>query len=153
VSSEQIWTSFQDEYLPASADMVEQKWGRYELLATRATSANDGEVSLEARLRVDDAEVDTTHVGNGPIDAFLGMLSAQGQGIEVKLYDYVEHTMSAGSNAQAAAYVELDIHGQRLWGVGIDGDISRASLKAIVSAVNRWVRAANVVSDAELIAH
>ncbi|EPR77030.1 2-isopropylmalate synthase [Leifsonia rubra CMS 76R] len=153
VSSEQIWTSFQDEYLPASADLVEQKWGRYELLATRMTSKNDGEVSLEARLRVDDAEVDSTHVGNGPIDAFLGMLSAQGQGIEVKLYDYVEHTMSAGSNAQAAAYVELDIHGQRLWGVGIDGDISRASLKAIVSAVNRWVRAANVVPDAELIAH
>ncbi|TQO21113.1 2-isopropylmalate synthase [Rhodoglobus vestalii] len=153
VSSEQIWTSFQDEYLPASADLVKQKWGRYELLATRTTSANDGEVSLEARLRVDDAEVDSTHVGNGPIDAFLGMLSAQGQGIEVKLYDYVEHTMSAGSNAQAAAYVELDIHGQRLWGVGIDGDISRASLKAIVSAVNRWVRAANAVPDAELIAH
>jgi len=151
VSSEQIWTSFQDEYLPASADRVDQKWGRYELLATRTTSANDGEVSLEARLRVDDTEVDATHVGNGPIDAFLGMLSAQGQGIEVKLYDYVEHTMSEGSNAQAAAYVELDIHGQRLWGVGIDGDISRASLKAIVSAVNRWVRATRTAPEAELV--
>ncbi|GAA1205554.1 2-isopropylmalate synthase [Rhodoglobus aureus] len=152
VSSEQIWTSFQDEYLPASADQADQKWGRYELLATRTTSANDGEVSLEARLRVDDAEVDATHVGNGPIDAFLGMLSAQGQGIEVKLYDYVEHTMSAGSNAQAAAYVELDINGQRLWGVGIDGDISRASLKAIVSAVNRWVRATRTAPEPELVA-
>jgi 2-isopropylmalate synthase len=151
VSSEQIWTSFQDEYLPASADHVDQKWGRYELLATRTTSANDGEVSLEARLRVDDTEVDATHVGNGPIDAFLGMLSAQGQGIEVKLYDYVEHTMSVGSNAQAAAYVELDIHGLRLWGVGIDGDISRASLKAIVSAVNRWVRVTRTAPEAELV--
>jgi len=152
VSSEQIWTSFHDEYLPASADQADQKWGRYELLATRTTSANDGEVSLEARLRVDDAEVDATHVGNGPIDAFLGMLSVQGQGIEVKLYDYVEHTMSAGSNAQAAAYVELDINGQRLWGVGIDGDISRASLKAIVSAVNRWVRATHTAPEPELVA-
>lgn len=152
VSSEQIWTSFQDEYLPASAEHAEQKWGRYELLATRTTSANDGEVTLEARLRVDDAEVDTSHVGNGPIDAFLGMLSVRGQGIEVKLYDYVEHTMSAGSNAQAAAYVELDINGQRLWGVGIDGDISRASLKAIVSAVNRWVRANQNAPESELVA-
>ncbi|EAR25418.1 2-isopropylmalate synthase [marine actinobacterium PHSC20C1] len=152
VSSEQIWTSFQDEYLPASADHADQKWGRYELLGTRTTSANDGEVSLEARLRVDDAEVDASHVGNGPIDAFLGMLSAQGQGIEVKLYDYVEHTMSTGSNAQAAAYVELDINGQRLWGVGIDGDISRASLEAIVSAVNRWVRATRTAPEAELVA-
>jgi 2-isopropylmalate synthase len=70
----------------------------------------------------------------------------------VKLYDYVEHTMGASSNAQAAAYVELDIHGQRLWGVGIDGDISRASLKAIVSAVNRWVRATRTAPEQELIA-
>ncbi|MGJ8721624.1 MAG: 2-isopropylmalate synthase [Salinibacterium amurskyense] len=152
VSSEQIWTAFQDEYLPASAEHAEQKWGRYELLSTRTTSANDGEVSLEARLRVDDAELEAQHVGNGPIDAFLGMLSAQGQGIGVKLYDYVEHTMSEGSNAQAAAYVELDINGQRLWGVGIDGDISRASLKAIVSAVNRWVRASQNAPESELVA-
>ncbi|MEL0626670.1 2-isopropylmalate synthase [Salinibacterium amurskyense] len=152
VSSEQIWTAFQDEYLPASADHAEQKWGRYELLSTRTTSANDGEVSLEARLRVDDAELEAQHVGNGPIDAFLGMLSAQGQGIGVKLYDYVEHTMSEGSNAQAAAYVELDINGQRLWGVGIDGDISRASLKAIVSAVNRWVRVSQNAPESELVA-
>jgi 2-isopropylmalate synthase len=137
--------------LPASADHVDEKWGRYELLGTRTTSANDGEVSLEARLRVDDTEADASHVGNGPIDAFLGMLSAQGQGIEVKLYDYVEHTMSTGSNAQAAAYVELDINGQRLWGVGIDGDISRASLEAIVSAVNRWVRATRTAPEAELV--
>ncbi|WP_010202887.1 2-isopropylmalate synthase [Salinibacterium sp. PAMC 21357] len=152
VSSEQIWSSFQDEYLPASADHADQKWGRYELLSTRTTSANDGEVSLEARLRVDDTELEAEHVGNGPIDAFLGMLSAQGQGIGVKLYDYVEHTMSEGSNAQAAAYVELDINGQRLWGVGIDGDISRASLKAIVSAVNRWVRANRTAVEPELVA-
>ncbi|MGV8852385.1 MAG: 2-isopropylmalate synthase [Rhodoglobus sp.] len=152
VSSEQIWSSFQDEYLPASADHVDQKWGRYELLSTRTTSANNGEVSLEARLRVDDTELEAEHVGNGPIDAFLGMLSAQGQGIGVKLYDYVEHTMSEGSNAQAAAYVELDINGQRLWGVGIDGDISRASLKAIVSAVNRWVRANRTAVEPELVA-
>ena len=96
--------------------------------------------------------MDTSHVGNGPIDAFLGMLSVRGQGIEVKLYDYVEHTMSAGSNAQAAAYVVLDINGQRLWGVGIDGDISRASLKAIVSAVNRWVRANQNAPESELVA-
>ncbi|MGV8912929.1 MAG: 2-isopropylmalate synthase [Rhodoglobus sp.] len=152
VSSEQIWSSFQDEYLPASADHADQKWGRYELLSTRTTSANNGEVSLEARLRVDDTELEAEHVGNGPIDAFLGMLSAQGQGIGVKLYDYVEHTMSEGSNAQAAAYVELDINGQRLWGVGIDGDISRASLKAIVSAVNRWVRANRTAVEPELVA-
>ena len=57
-----------------------------------------------------------------------------------QLYDYVEHTLSAGGDAQAASYVELQVDGERLWGVGIDGDISTASLKAIVSCVNRAIR-------------
>jgi 2-isopropylmalate synthase len=63
------------------------------------------------------------------------------QGIDVKLFDYVEHALSASGDAQAAAYVELNVNGTRLWGVGIDADISTASLKAVVSAVNRAVRA------------
>ena len=62
------------------------------------------------------------------------------QGHEIKLYDYVEHTLSEGGDALAAAYVELQVGEKRLWGVGIDGDISTASLKAVVSAVNRAVR-------------
>jgi len=49
--------------------------------------------------------------------------------------------MSASGDAKAASYVELDVDGVRLWGVGIDADIATASLKAIVSAVNRAVRA------------
>jgi 2-isopropylmalate synthase len=62
------------------------------------------------------------------------------RGFDVSLYDYVEHTLSTGGDAQAAAYVELQVEGERLWGVGIDGDIATASLKAIVSAVNRAIR-------------
>ena len=62
------------------------------------------------------------------------------QGHEIKLYDYVEHALSARGDAQAAAYVELQVGDKRLWGVGIDADISTASLKAVVSAVNRAVR-------------
>jgi 2-isopropylmalate synthase len=61
-------------------------------------------------------------------------------GIDVELFDYVEHTLSKGGDAYAAAYVELRVNGKTLWGVGIDADISTASLKAIVSAVNRAVR-------------
>jgi 2-isopropylmalate synthase len=62
------------------------------------------------------------------------------QGIDVELFDYVEHTLSAGGDAMAAAYVELNVNSTRLWGVGIDSDISTASLKAVVSAINRAVR-------------
>ncbi len=136
VSSDQIWAIFTDEYLPARAD--EDKWGRFELLSTRTNSDMSGDVTLEVTLRDGDERVPATGHGNGPIAAFLSILHERG--FEVSLYDYVEHTLSAGGDAQAAAYVELNVDGDRLWGVGIDGDISTASLKAIVSCVNRAIR-------------
>ncbi|WP_431800733.1 2-isopropylmalate synthase [Microbacterium sp. bgisy203] len=136
VSSEQIWAAFTDEYLPA--EVADEKWGRYELLSTRTQSDMSGEVSLEVTLRDGDREVATRGVGNGPVSAFIEVVRAQG--FDITLYDYVEHTLSAGGDAQAAAYVELQVDGERLWGVGIDGDISTASLKAIVSGVNRAIR-------------
>ena len=137
VTSDQIWEIFQDEYLPAPVD--DAKWGRYELLGTRTASEMDGNVDLDIKIRVDEEVQAATGNGNGPIAAFLGILGDLGH--DIKLYDYVEHTLSAGGDAQAAAYVELQVDGKRLWGVGIDGDISTASLKAVVSAVNRSVRA------------
>jgi 2-isopropylmalate synthase len=76
--------------------------------------------------------------GNGPISAFINVLEQHG--VHVRVLDYVEHTLSAGAEAQAAAYTELEVNGQNLWGVGIDGDISTASLKAIISGVNRAIR-------------
>ncbi|MCC9053933.1 2-isopropylmalate synthase [Microbacterium sp. F2E] len=136
VSSEQIWAAFTDEYLPA--DDVAAKWGRFELLSTRTQSDMSGEVTLEVTLRDGEGEVATRGVGNGPVSAFLEVVREQG--FEITLYDYVEHTLSAGGDAQAAAYVDLQVDGARLWGVGIDGDISTASLKAIVSGVNRAIR-------------
>ena len=137
VSSDEIWSIFQDEYLPSAT--ADDKWGRYELLGTRTASDMSGEVTLDAVLRVGDAEESLQAVGNGPVAAFLSAMSEQGH--EIRLYDYVEHALSASGDALAAAYVELEVDGQTLWGVGIDGDISTASLKAIVSAVNRSVRA------------
>jgi len=136
VSSDQIWAIFTDEYLPASA--ADDKWGRFELLSTRTQSDMSGEVSLEITLRDGEVQTPASGRGNGPIDAFLAILREHG--FDIALYDYVEHTLSAGGDAQAAAYVELQVDGQRLWGVGIDGDISTASLKAIVSCVNRAIR-------------
>ncbi|MCA1306515.1 2-isopropylmalate synthase [Microbacterium esteraromaticum] len=136
VTSEQIWSIFHDEYLPA--DDAEAKWGRFELLGTQTRSDMTGDVSLDVVLRDGDESVATAGTGNGPIAAFIEVLRERG--FEISLYDYVEHTMSSGGDAQAAAYVELQVGDQRLWGVGIDGDISTASLKAIVSCVNRSIR-------------
>jgi len=137
VTSDQIWSIFNDEYLPAASS--EDKWGRFELLATQTRSDMSGDVVLDVTLRDDDQQVAVAGNGNGPIAAFIEVLRAQG--FDITLYDYVEHALSAGGDAQAAAYVELQIGDQRLWGVGIDGDISTASLKAIVSGVNRSIRA------------
>jgi len=147
VTSDQIWHIFQDEYLPAPVTRPEDKWGRFELTRTRTASDLGGEVSLETLLRVGDDVIDARATGNGPIAAFLGIMAEQG--IDVTLYDYVEHALSAGGDALAAAYVELNVNGTRLWGVGIDADISTASLKAVVSAVNRAVRA---TSDDQVLA-
>ncbi len=136
VSSAQIWDIFTDEYLPATDD--DQRWGRFELLSTRSSSDMSGDVHLDVSLRDGDATHPASAVGNGPVAAFLEIVRSQG--FDVTLYDYVEHALSSGGDAQAAAYVELQVDDQRLWGVGIDGDISTASLKAIVSGVNRAIR-------------
>ncbi|MDM4761838.1 2-isopropylmalate synthase [Galbitalea sp. SE-J8] len=138
VTSEALWEIFSDEYLPAPADRVEDKWGRFEILRTRTSSEAGGSVELSVDLRVGDSVEIARATGNGPIAAFLGVM--RDQGIDVTLYDYVEHALSASGDALAAAYVDLQVGDVRLWGVGIDADISTASLKAVVSAVNRAVR-------------
>ncbi|TYL51020.1 2-isopropylmalate synthase [Agromyces mariniharenae] len=138
VTSEEIWRVFNDEYLPAPADRPEEKWGRFELLSLRTESDLDGVVNVRVGLRDGDERVEADASGNGPISAFLAVLGAEG--VEVKLRDYVEHTLAASGDSLAAAYVELEVEGRVLWGVGIDADISTASLKAVVSAVNRALR-------------
>ena len=136
VTSEQIWAIFQDEYLPAAS--ADEKWGRFELLSTRTASDMTGEVRLDVTLRDGESIDGVSATGNGPIAAFLSIM--QSEGIAIRLFDYVEHALSAGGDALAAAYVELEVNGRTLWGVGIDADISTASLKAVVSAVNRAIR-------------
>jgi 2-isopropylmalate synthase len=148
VTSDEIWVVFQDEYLPAPAERPEDKWGRFELLSTRTASDLTGSVELDVTLRVGDEVMAAQGIGNGPIAAFLGIMAEHGH--EIRLYDYVEHALSASGDALAAAYVELQVGDKRLWGVGIDADISTASLKAVVSAVNRAIR--TEATDRELAA-
>jgi len=136
VTSEQLWEIFQDEYLPSQD--VNSKWGRFELKRMRTESEMDGVVNLSVVLRDGAQEIAVTGTGNGPISAFIDVLSKQG--VSVKVNDYLEHTLSASGDALAAAYTELVVDGKVLWGVGIDGDIAIASIKALISAVNRAVR-------------
>ena len=136
VTSSEIWEIFTDEYLPAADDS--EKWGQLELRRTQSTSDMSGTVALRTELRIGEELVSAETTGNGPIAAFLQLLSDRGH--DVKLHDYVEHALSSGGDAYAAAYVELAVAGKTIWGVGIDPDIATASLKAVVSAVNRAIR-------------
>ena len=138
VNSENIWAIFQDEYLPV--DEIGRRWGKYEVLRADSHSRDEDTTSLSVTMRVNDDEVTAEAEGNGPMNAFMNAFAARVPELQISLLDYSEHAMSAGDDAVAASYVELDVNGHRLWGVGIDANTTRASLKAITSAVNRAVR-------------
>ncbi|WP_430753612.1 2-isopropylmalate synthase [Micrococcus luteus] len=137
VSGADLWRVFQDEYLPA--DAAEAQWGRYRLRSVSSASGEDGAFRMEAELEVDGVTQTRAAQGNGPIDAFLRILGEEG--VDVRVLDYSEHALSEGGAAMAAAYVEAAVGDRVLWGVGLDHNTTTASLKAVVSAVNRALRA------------
>ncbi|MFE0540048.1 2-isopropylmalate synthase [Streptomyces sp. NPDC058891] len=134
VTPKEIWSVFRDEYLPNP----DNPWGRIQVRTGQSTTDTDGVDALTVEATVDGEDTVLTGSGNGPISAFFDAL--QSIGIDVRLLDYQEHTMSEGASAQAASYIECAIDGKVLWGIGIDANTTRASLKAIVSAVNRAAR-------------
>jgi 2-isopropylmalate synthase len=129
VSPQQMWDIFATEYLvehqPSAAVGVE----RY------STATVDGKVEIDAEVLHRGNRRPLVGVGNGPIDAFVQALKHLD--IAVRVLDYNEHALTSGGDAQAAAYVECDVDGVTVWGVGIDPNIVSASIKAVTSAVNR----------------
>lgn len=138
VTADELWSIFSDEYLPALPGGPLEPWGRFALRGTRATSAEGGDDTLEVDVVDRGAARTLRGTGNGPVAAFVAALNAEG--VDVAVLDYAEHALSAGGDATAAAYVECAIGDDILWGVGIDPSITTATLKAIVSAVNRHQR-------------
>lgn len=134
VKGSDIWAVFQDEYLPNP----ENPWGRIQVKNGQSTTDTDGVDTLKVEATVDGVDTVLTGSGNGPISAFFDALAKVD--IDARLLDYQEHTMSEGASAQAASYIECAIDGKVLWGIGIDANTTRASLKAVVSAVNRAAR-------------
>ncbi|WP_344437939.1 2-isopropylmalate synthase [Kitasatospora nipponensis] len=134
VTPADIWAVFQDEYLPTP----QNPWGRISLREQQSLTTEDGRDALTVAAVVDGVETVLTGTGNGPVSAFADALGAIG--VDVRVLDYAEHALSEGGDAQAAAYVECAVGDQVLWGVGIDANTVRASLKAIISAVNRTAR-------------
>ncbi|MFF5991063.1 2-isopropylmalate synthase [Prauserella flavalba] len=125
VDPETMWSAFSAEYLEPKTPL--------ELVRQHVTA--NGEYDLTATVRVDGEEQEITGRGNGPIAAFFDALSTVGY--DLRLMDYSEHTLTPGDDAKAASYIECAIDDKVYWGVGIDPSIVTASLRAVVSAVNR----------------
>ena len=141
VDGARLWSIFADEYLPAAAapEAELSRWGRFELRGATLTSTGDDKDSTLTVTLVDGGqEKRLTAVGNGPLDAFVTAL--EGTGLSVRILDYAEHALSEGHDAKAASYVECEVDGQVLWGVGIDPSITTSSFKAVISALNRALR-------------
>ena len=137
VTPTQLWNIFKDEYLPAK-DGETNDWGRFTPVSHTLVSGEEGRDQITATMLDGPREVTVEGVGNGPIAAFIDALSTLG--IDVRVLDYQEHALSSGGDARAAAYVECAVGDRVLWGVGLHSSIVKASLTAILSAVNRAER-------------
>ncbi len=134
MTSEQIWEAFSSEYLARETPL--------RLNSVHTSSAAGERDALTVNVYVDGELRTLEGTGNGPIAAFVDALNrlqrpGSDETWDVRVLDYAEHALSAGGDAVAAAYVECLVGDRVLWGVGIDANIVTASLKAVISAVNR----------------
>ena len=130
LTAQDLWKLFQAEY---RIDATRRP--QYRLSGESGTVAISGEFQVHGEARSLNGE------GTGPIDAFVGALS-EATGRSIRVLNYAEHAVSAGANAQAAAYVELRIDDEHVvYGVGMDANIVSASISAIVSGLERAPRA------------
>ncbi len=126
VSPPRMWEIFSDTYLTA---------GPLALLDQQTSSVIEAKHALTAEISVDGRARQVEGVGNGPISAFCDALASVG--VTARVLDYTEHALTEGTDAQAAAYVECEIGARVFWGVGIDTNTVTASMRAVLSAVNR----------------
>lgn len=142
ITSEMIYQAFVDEYLA--------KTSPYALVSHRLSSEPDSPiVTLEAVISKEDERQTINGEGNGPLAAFIKALAAEGHDVEI--IDYHEHSRGQGADAEAIAYVEVRVGDEAVFGVGTDESITSASIKGVLSAVNRklstGIVAPNVTAD------
>ncbi|GAA2693580.1 2-isopropylmalate synthase [Actinoplanes palleronii] len=129
VGPQQMWDIFAGEYL------VEHQIGAAFKIENYSTATVDGKVEIDVEVFHRGVRRPLAGVGNGPIDAFTQ--AVEPLGIKARVLDYAEHALTSGGDAQAAAYVEVEVGDRTYWGVGIDANIVSASIKAVTSAINR----------------
>jgi 2-isopropylmalate synthase len=129
ITADQIWSAFERTYLNTQEPLA--------LIGhpVITTASDTGDATIEAHVKLASGQRWLKGQGNGPIAAFVDAL--RGAGIAIEITDYSEHALSEGADARAAAYVEARVGGRTRWGVGLDANIMTASLRAVVSALNR----------------
>jgi 2-isopropylmalate synthase len=131
VSPKQMWDTFASEYLGVHTPLVLR---RHQISEDEPAGA-EHVTAIVANVDVEGEEHEITGTGNGPIAAFVDALASVGY--DARVLDYTEHALTSGDDARAAAYVECAVDERVLWGVGVDSSIVTASLRAVVSAINR----------------
>lgn len=134
ISPTVMWEAFSTEYLPSEPSM---KLRSHELHTN--TTDGRGRTTISAQLEVDGAAVTVRGEGDGPVEAFVSGLRAEWPG-DFDVLDYSEHAIGRGSDAEAVAYVESSSGADVRWGIGIDPNITTASLRAVLSAFERQRR-------------
>ncbi len=129
VAASEIYAQFEAAYLELKAP--------FELLSFRS-SERDAGVKIAARLKRGEENLELVGQGNGPIDAFVSALKAAKLG-DFAFKSYAEHSLGDGANSTAASYVAIERAGQTVWGAGVDSSIERASIKAVLCALNRAI--------------
>ena len=127
ISSSEIWGIFEENFLKPKNNFSYQ---------SHTSSTKDDINELEVKMIMNAKEVTVSGKGNGPIDSFVNGLSKE-FGINIKISDYHQSAISSGSDAQAAAYIELEKDGQTKWGVGINPNTTRASFEAIIVGLSK----------------
>jgi 2-isopropylmalate synthase len=131
LTSEDILGAFQGEYLGRTSPLALEHF---------KTAERDSKVKCEARVVLDGKPLKLAGSGNGPIDAFVRSLEATGLP-RFGVVSYSEHSLGAGAEAKAVSYIQIKLErGAAFFGAGVDTNIELASIKAIVSAVNRAAR-------------
>ena len=132
ISPSDVWDNFQTTYLNDS--------GSYEFVNHNINSkANkDGSQTdeIEINLKVNDEIISITGTGNGPIDAMVNSIKDYLK-LDIKISDYHQHAISAGSDAKAVAYSELLLNGKSVWGVGMHQNTVIAGFESVISGLNR----------------
>jgi len=127
ISSPEIWKIFENNFLNAQNGFT---------YISHNSSTNNQVNTLEIKMLINSKEVLLSGKGNGPIDSFInGLCNKLDENIKVS--DYHQSAISSGSDAKAAAYIELEIDGKTSWGVGINPNTTIASFEAIIVGLSK----------------